>query len=162
VTVYRLHREVWVPQALPVVFDFFSRAENLERLTPPWMQLQILNSGPVEMKVGATISYTLRLRGIPLRWLTEIEKWNPPFEFVDVQTKGPYKLWRHTHRFFEAKDGTSIIDDVEYALPFGLLGRLAHRVQVLRDLSRIFDYRAQRVRDLFNPQGKAESFEATP
>lgn len=152
-TVYKLHRELWVPQPLPVVFDFFSRAENLERITPPWMRLHILNPQPIEMKEGATIEYTLRLRGLRLRWLTEIKKWNPPFEFVDVQTRGPYKLWHHTHRFTEINGGTSIVDEVNYALPFGLLGRVVHRIQVLRDLSQIFDYRAQRVRDLFSQDG---------
>jgi hypothetical protein len=147
-TLYRLHREIWVPQPLPQAFEFFSRAENLERITPPWMRFRILTPQPIRMKPGATIAYALRVRGIPLRWLTVIESWNPPFEFVDVQARGPYRFWRHTHRFTEAEGGTSIVDTVEYALPFGLLGRLVHRLQVARDLARIFDYRAQRVQDL--------------
>ena len=148
-TIYRLHRELCVPHPLPVIFDFFSRAENLERITPPWMRFRILTSPPIEMKQGAKIAYALRVRGIPLRWLTEIERWNPPCEFIDVQAKGPYQFWRHTHRFSEVEGGTLIVDTVHYALPFGLLGRLVHRVQVARDLSKIFDYRAQRVRALF-------------
>ncbi|HMD47996.1 MAG TPA: SRPBCC family protein [Bryobacteraceae bacterium] len=148
-TTYKLQRELWVPRSLEEVFDFFSRAENLERITPPWMHFRILTTRPIQMHPGATIAYALRVRGIPLRWLTEIERWNPPYEFVDVQTKGPYKLWRHTHRFAEADGGTSIADIVDYALPFGPLGRLVHRFQVARDLEQIFDYRAQRVRSLF-------------
>jgi ligand-binding SRPBCC domain-containing protein len=72
------------------------------------------------------------------------------FEFVDVQAKGPYKFWRHTHRFSETDGGTSMEDMVAYALPFGALGRLVHRLQVARDLSRIFDYRARRVQALFS------------
>ena len=146
--VYTLHRELWVPQPLPAVFDFFSRAENLEQITPPWMRFRILTPPPIQMKQGATIAYALRVRGIPLRWLTEIERWNPPFDFPDVQAKGPYKIWRHTHRFSEVTGGTSIEDTVQYALPFGLLGRLAHRLQVARDLSQICDYRSQRVQAL--------------
>jgi ligand-binding SRPBCC domain-containing protein len=101
------------------------------------------------MREGAMIAYALRVRGVPLRWLTRIEKWNPPFEFVDIQAKGPYKYWHHTHRFSEVDRGTLIADTVEYALPFGVLGRLAHRMQVARDLSRIFDYREEKVRELF-------------
>ena len=147
-TVYKLHRELWVPQPLPSVFEFFARPENLERITPPWLRFRILNPSPIEMKQGATIAYSLRVRGIRLRWLTEIERWNPPFEFVDVQTKGPYRLWRHTHRFSEVEGGTSIVDTVHYALPFGLLGRSAHSLLVARDLSRIFDYRARQVHAL--------------
>lgn len=147
-TTYTLQREMWVPQSLPKVFDFFSRAENLERITPPWMRFRILTSLPIEMKQGATIAYALRVRGIPLRWLTKIERWNPPHEFIDVQAKGPYHFWRHTHRFSAVEGGTSIVDIVDYALPLGPLGRLVHRIQVARDLGRIFDYRAQRVQAL--------------
>ena len=146
---YTLQRELCVPHSLREVFDFFSRAENLERITPPWMRFRILTPLPVPMKQGTTIAYALRVRGIPLRWLTEIEQWNPPYEFVDFQAKGPYKLWHHTHRFSEVEGGTSIVDIVHYALPFGPLGQLVHRLQVARDLEQIFDYRARRVQSLF-------------
>jgi ligand-binding SRPBCC domain-containing protein len=146
---YTLQRELRVPHPLSVVFDFFSRAENLEKLTPPWMRFRILTPPPIEMKEGAAIAYALRVRGIPLRWISKIERWNPPFEFIDVQVKGPYKFWRHTHRFSEVEGGTSIVDIVHYALPFGPLGRLIHRLQVARDLAKIFDYRARQVQALF-------------
>jgi ligand-binding SRPBCC domain-containing protein len=144
--VYELHREIWIPRPRPVVFDFFSRAENLERITPPWLRFRIDTPQPVDMRVGATILYSLRVRGLPVRWLTGIERWNPPVEFVDVQLKGPYKLWRHTHRFTEVNGGTSITDTVQYALPFGVIGRMVHRLHVAGELARIFDYRADRVR----------------
>lgn len=153
--IYTLHRELWVPYPLLRVFDFFSRAENLEQLTPPWMHFRILTPLPIVMKPGATIAYSLRVRGIPLRWLTEIEQWTPPHDFIDIQAKGPYKLWRHTHRFSELNGGPLIADTVVYALPFGLLGRLVHRLQVARDLGQIFDYRAQQVRALL-PRQTAE------
>lgn len=151
-TTYTLQHELFVPRSLPVVFDFFSRAENLERITPPWMHFRILTPPPIEMKQGASIAYSLRLRGIPLRWLTEIERWNPPHEFVDLQAKGPFNLWRHTHQFAEVEGGTSIVDTVEYALPLGLLGRLVHWLQVGGDIKKIFDYRTKRVKALLgNP-----------
>jgi ligand-binding SRPBCC domain-containing protein len=158
---YTLHRELWVPHPLPLVFNFFSQAENLEQITPPWMRFRIHTPLPIVMKPGATIAYALCVRGIPLRWLTEIERWNPPHEFVDVQARGPYKLWRHTHRFSEVEGGTLIADTVEYALPFGLLGRLVHRLQVARDLSRIFDYRARQVQALL-PRQPGELLECAP
>ncbi len=148
-TIYTLQRELTVPRPLSSVFDFFSRPENLERITPPWLRFRILSVPPIEMKQGATIAYKLRLRGIPIRWLTEIELWNPPYEFVDSQVKGPYKLWRHTHRFSPAEGGTDILDVVQYALPFGALGKLVHQLQVERDVSQIFDYRAQQVEKIF-------------
>jgi ligand-binding SRPBCC domain-containing protein len=146
---YIERRELWVPRSLPQVFDFFSHAENLEQITPPWMRFRILTPQPIAMKQGTTVAYALRVRGIPLRWLTEIERWNPPYEFVDVQAKGPYRFWHHTHRFSEVEGGTSIVDIVRYALPFGPLGRSVHRLQVARDIEQIFDYRARRVLSLF-------------
>src|SRR3981081_1825659 len=127
---HELHREMWVPRPLPEVFDFFSRVENLEKITPPWMRFRSLTPLPVEMKKGVTVAYALRVRGIPVRWLTEIERWNPPFEFIDVHARWPYLFWRHTHRFAEVDGGVSISDAVEYALPFGLWGRLVNRFHV--------------------------------
>jgi ligand-binding SRPBCC domain-containing protein len=149
VTTYTLQREQLVRNPLPEVFEFFGRAENLERITPPWMHFRILTPPPIVMKQGTTIEYKLRVRGIPLRWLTKIERWNPPYSFIDVQAKGPYTLWHHTHLFAEVERGTSIVDIVRYALPFGVLGRLVHWAQVARDLEQIFDYRARQVELLF-------------
>lgn len=145
---YVLQRELTVPRPLGEVFDLFSKAENLETLTPPWLRFRIVTAQPVEMRQGATIAYQLRVRGIPLGWLSEIELWRPPYEFVDVQVKGPYKHWRHIHRFRQSEGGTHIEDIVNYALPFGPLGRLVHWVQVADDLSKIFDYRQHLVRAL--------------
>jgi ligand-binding SRPBCC domain-containing protein len=146
---HELERETWLAQPLERVFGFFAQAENLETITPPWLQFRILTPKPVDMRAGATITYKLRVRGLPLRWLTEIEEWNPPYRFVDVQKKGPYRVWRHTHTFSEHNGGTKIVDRVEYELPFGPLGRLVHAVQVRRDVETIFDYREQRIRQLF-------------
>jgi ligand-binding SRPBCC domain-containing protein len=145
---YVLRRDSMVARPLAEVFEFFSRAENLEAITPPWLRFQIEPPQPVEMRAGAEIAYRLRVHGIPLRWLTEIEVWRPPHEFVDVQLEGPYRLWRHRHRFTEVAGGTRIEDAVEYTLPFGPLGRLAHRLLVAHDVARIFDYRERQVRRL--------------
>ncbi len=143
-----LRRDSLVPLPVAQVFGFFSRAENLEKITPPWMRFRILSPLPIEMKKAAHIAYALRVHGVPMRWLTEIESWDPPGEFVDVQLKGPYKLWRHTHRFTAVGGGTRVEDVVQYALPFGWLGRLAHRLLVARDLQQIFAYRERQVRTL--------------
>jgi ligand-binding SRPBCC domain-containing protein len=149
VTVYTLHREQRVARPLREVFDFFACAGNLEKLTPPWMHFRILTPQPLAIRQGTDIRYKLRVRWIPITWVSKIEEWNPPYEFTDVQWKGPYRFWHHRHRFSAREGGTSIEDTVRYALPFGLLGRLVHRLQVSRDLARIFDYRAQQVRALF-------------
>lgn len=94
------------------------------------------------MKVGALIDYTIRLYRLPMRWRTEITKWNPPLSFEDSQLRGPYAKWVHTHSFVSDNGGTTIEDIVIYALPFGRLGRVAHPL-VKRQLKRIFDYREQ-------------------
>ena len=145
---FEIRRELWVPFPLPDVFDFFAKAENLERITPPWLNFRIRTPLPIKMEPGTQILYSLRVHGLPIQWLTTIEKWNPPYEFVDVQTKGPYKLWHHTHRFTESGGGTLIEDHVRYELPFGFLGRLVHRFQVARDVETIFAYRAAHVEAL--------------
>jgi ligand-binding SRPBCC domain-containing protein len=130
--------EIVLPVPLEDVFSFFAEARNLEKLTPPWLRFEVLTEGPINMAAGTLIDYRIRWRGIPLRWRTEIEVWEPRHRFVDRQVRGPYRLWRHEHLFIERSDGTAIIDRVEYA-PFG--GEFANRLVVARDVERIFAYR---------------------
>lgn len=132
------------------VFGFFADAGNLNLLTPPWMHFEIRTPGPIRMRPGARIEYTIRWRGVRLRWLTEIEEWVPQKRFVDRQIRGPYRLWRHTHHFESDGDGTVVEDEVRYALPLGPLGRLAHALLVRDDVRRIFAYRAARIDEMFN------------
>ncbi len=144
-----LHREQWLARPVKEVFEFFSDAYNLEALTPPLLQFQVLTPAPIVLQAGALIDYKLRIHGLPLRWRTRIDLWNPPYEFVDLQLRGPYKLWRHRHTFLEQRGGTTMIDHVDYELPFGPLGRLVHAVKVRRDVETIFDYRAKVIGDRF-------------
>ena len=127
------------------VFAFYADAFNLEAITPPWLGFRVVTPGPIEMKPGAMIEYRLNLHGIPVRWLTEIEIWEPGRRFVDTQVRGPYRLWRHTHFFEDDPEGTRVRDSVSYEIPLGRLGALADRLFVRRDLARIFDYRRRAV-----------------
>lgn len=147
-TSFMLQREQTIPRPIEDVFAFFADVNNLERITPSWLAFRILSRQPIALRSGARILYRLRWHGFPLLWLTEIQSWNPPIEFVDVQAQGPYRLWHHTHRFEPVDGGTLMRDLVRYALPFGLLGRLAHAWLVRSDLKAIFDYRAGKVSDI--------------
>jgi ligand-binding SRPBCC domain-containing protein len=144
-TVHTLTRRAQLPHSIERVFHFFSRAENLEAITPPWLRFRIVTPAPIEMREGALIEYSLRLHGLPIRWLTRIEEWRPPHRFVDVQLRGPYRLWEHTHTFTTRDSGTEMADTVRYALPVGPLGEIARRLVVARDLRSIFDYRAREI-----------------
>lgn len=144
-----MRRTQWIPRPIDEVFAFFSDARNLEAITPPWLGFRILTPGPVQIGAGTTIRYRLRLHGVPLGWTSEIRQWLPPFRFVDVQLRGPYRFWHHTHRLESRDGGTLMTDVVRYRLPFGILGRALHRFKVRRDVEHIFDYRFQRVQELF-------------
>lgn len=140
-----LVREQVLPGTPAEVFAFYADAANLELITPAWLGFRIVTPQRIEMKPGALIEYRLRLHRVPVRWLTRIEVWEPGERFVDVQVKGPYRLWHHTHTFVPHEGGTCVRDEVRYALPIGPLGELAHRLLVRRDLERIFDFRSASV-----------------
>jgi ligand-binding SRPBCC domain-containing protein len=134
------------------VFEFFSRAQNLQTLTPPWMGFEVITPEPIEMRPGALIDYRLKVHGVPMRWRTRIEEWEPPVRFVDVQLRGPYARWEHTHTFEPDGDHAVVIGDrVRYVLPLGPLGEIAHVALVKRDIKRIFDYRELAVMREFGP-----------
>jgi ligand-binding SRPBCC domain-containing protein len=127
------------------VFAFFAEATNLERITPPELQFQILTPEPIRLQQGTLIDYRLRLFGVPFRWKTQIVLWSPPNAFVDVQVHGPYRSWEHTHRFRDIAQGTLIEDMVRYQLPFAPLGEIIHPLVRLR-LNHIFEFRQRAVR----------------
>ena len=141
---YELIREQWIPQPLDAAFAFFSRPENLEKITPPWLGFHIVRAD-TELHTGSLIEYKLRMRGVPMRWVSEITEWNPPHSFVDAQLRGPYAMWRHEHSFAAENGGTRIRDHVRYALPFGIVGALVHTLIVRRDVEGIFAYRKERL-----------------
>lgn len=147
--------EQYIPQPIGKVFEFFSQAENLQKLTPEWLHFRILSVDPKPVGKGTLIQYSLRWRIFPIRWTTEIAFWQPPYRFIDVQLNGPYKLWRHEHRFIAEGAGTRIVDEIQYSLPLGLLGRLAHRLKVKQDVENIFAYRTRAVGNIFAAQDKA-------
>ena len=129
------------------VFAFYSDAANLQRITPPELRFCILTPRPIPMREGTLIDYKLQLLGMPLRWQARILRWQPPSGFVDEQVPGPYRLWEHTHRFYDDGNKTIIEDVVRYGLPFWPFGEIAYPVVRLQ-LERIFRFRQSAVRRL--------------
>jgi ligand-binding SRPBCC domain-containing protein len=141
-----LATELWLPRMRDEVFSFFSDAHNLETITPPWLNFEVLTPAPIVMRPGTLIDYRIRIHGVPVRWRTEITGWQPPFQFVDEQLCGPYKLWHHTHIFEEWSGGTLCTDRVRY-YPRG--GALLNWMFVRREVEKIFQYRHQRLEETF-------------
>ncbi len=162
VRIHVLEREQRLPAPPAAVFPFFADARNLEAITPPLLRFRVLTPEPNVMRRGTLIQYRLRLRGIPVSWLTSIQEWDPPHRFVDVQVRGPYALWHHTHEFVPTADGggTVMTDVVRYAVGFGPLGDLAVAVTVRRDVEAIFDHRRTAIVPLLAGGGAATGAQA--
>ena len=143
--IFHLTTEQKIEKSQDELFSFFSDAHNLAKITPPWLEFRVLTPAPIEMKVGTQIDYRLKLRGIPVRWQSEITAWNPPHHFVDEQRSGPYRRWIHTHTFVAVPDGTLVRDEVEYAV---LGGWLVQKLFVAPDLEKIFAYRSEKLKAL--------------
>lgn len=142
----RFLQSLWLPAPPERVFPFFADARNLERITPPWLRFRVLTTGEIRMAEGTRIDYRLRLRGLPLRWQSEITAWEPPLRFVDSQRRGPYRFWIHEHRFEAEAGGTRVLDSVNY-LPPG--GQLVNRLFVAREVAAIFAFRSEALRRQF-------------
>ena len=140
--------ELWLPLPPAELFEFFGDAGNLDALTPTWLHFHIVTPPPIVLKAGALIDYRLRVHGLPLRWRTRINVWQPPHRFVDEQIRGPYRQWIHEHTFEPRDGGTLARDSVRYAVPFDLL---THRWLVRPDIEKIFQFRSEALRIRFAP-----------
>ncbi len=143
--IYTLHRKQFLPIGLQTAWDFFSSPKNLGEITPKHMNFTIVSqSGGNKMHEGQIIKYKITvLPLIRVTWVTEITRVNNIVSFTDEQRIGPYAQWHHTHTFEEKNGGVEMTDEVNYAVPLGLLGRLANWLFVEREVNRIFDHRFQ-------------------
>ena len=144
-----LRAEQWIPQPVEPLWEFFSKAKNLEEITPPWMGFRVTGMSTPEIENQTLIDYKLKIHGVPVRWQSRIEDWTPPLRFVDTQTHGPYAKWHHTHSFFPVAGGTLAEDRVLYRVPMGALGKVVAGWKVKRDIETIFTYRKKIIQDLF-------------
>jgi len=138
---------------LPAVFRFFKHPRNLEAITPSWLGFRVLDASDSEVVQGTRIRYRLRLHGIPLRWESLITEYEENVRFADTMVTGPYRSWYHRHSFRAVPRGVEMEDVVDYTLPLGPLGRVAHLVAVRGQLEAIFAYRRQQINEIFDPKG---------
>jgi ligand-binding SRPBCC domain-containing protein len=138
---YELTDQFEVPSAIERTWSFFTTAENLARITPPWLSFTVATPWPVVIGADSVLDYTIRWMGVPLAWRTRIIDFSPPRQFIDLQVRGPYAMWLHQHTFEAAGDQTLCSDRVIYELPLGPVGRMAHALAVRGQLLDIFRYR---------------------
>lgn len=147
--VYTLKREQLIRKPVMDVFSFFENPGNLARITPSNLDFKMLTPLPIKMRTGRLIDHTIKIFGLRVHWRTLITDYDPPGSFTDEQLKGPYAFWHHRHEFISTDEGTLIRDTVAYALPFGILGRLAHFILVKKQLESIFNYRFYAIERIF-------------
>lgn len=142
---YILKRTQKLPISLAEAWEFFSQPKNLGEITPAYMNFKTLSdSFSDKVYAGQIITYKVSpVLGIPLFWMTEITHLKEQEYFIDEQRFGPYALWHHLHRFEETSDGVIMTDVVNYKLPLGIFGSLAHKLFVKRQVEEIFSYREQ-------------------
>lgn len=150
-TVHNIKREQYLPVTIDEAWAFFSSAANLSKITPPEMKFTILTKlTDAPIWSGMNIEYIIKpLFNIPMHWITEIKSVDAPCCFKDIQIKGPYALWEHTHTFKEVPGGVKMNDDVQYALPMGILGTVAHSLVVRKKLENIFNFRKEKLEQIF-------------
>jgi ligand-binding SRPBCC domain-containing protein len=149
---YKLKTKQFLPITLQQAWEFFSSPKNLALITPKRLNFEILSiSGDGRMYEGQIIQYKITvLPFVRMRWETEISEVLEPRSFTDIQRKGPYAYWSHKHLFREVEGGVEMTDELEYALPFGLLGNLGYFLFVGREVRSIFDYRFNVLNQYFN------------
>lgn len=147
---YVFKKYLWIKKPVKDIFPFFSDENNLEKITPPSLKFKVLNKSTVKIQAGTLINYQLKIHGIPAKWQTEIKEYKDNNYFIDIQKKGPYEKWEHTHSFFAVKEGTLMKDEVIYRLPFGSLGRLFAGHFVKSDVNKIFNYRNETIVNSFS------------
>jgi ligand-binding SRPBCC domain-containing protein len=149
-SVYQLHRKQFLPISIEEAWSFFSSPKNLQNITPDYMGFVIKSGADSAMYAGQLITYTVSpVLGIPMGWVTEITHVDSPNYFVDNQRFGPYAMWHHKHFFKVVENGVEMEDIVDYKLPLGFLGSIAHTVFVKNKLKQIFDYREKKLTELF-------------
>jgi len=142
--------ELVVDRPRDKVFPFFADAKNLQAITPEFLDFRVVTPGEIRMEPGTLIDYRLKVHGIPLRWRTLITVWDPPHRFVDVQLKGPYRLWHHEHTFEPVGEGRTRCRDIVHYAHWG--GPIVEKLLVRPDIERIFQHRTNKLGEMFGAE----------
>ena len=148
--IYTLHKKQQLPISIETAWKFLSDPKNLKTITPDYMSFNILSGADREMYAGQIIQYIVTpVLGIKTKWVTEITHIEDKKYFVDEQRFGPYALWHHKHFIKEIDGGVEMEDIIDYKIPLGVLGQLAHPILVKPKLNEIFNYRQKKLIELF-------------
>jgi ligand-binding SRPBCC domain-containing protein len=165
--IYTVHTQQKLPITLDKAWDFLSDPKNLQTITPDYMGFKILSGTDRPMFEGQLIQYIVTpIAGIKMKWVTEITHVRDKEYFVDEQRFGPYALWHHKHFLKEIPGGVLMEDVVDYKVPLGILGQLVHPFMVKPKLDEIFNYRKQKLTELFGiysaDENKTQSLKGIP
>ena len=148
--IYRFVRNQKIPIDKNEAWKFLSDPNNLKTITPDYMGFDIIEKENTKMYSGQIIKYIVTpIFGIKMNWVTEITHVKDFEYFVDEQRFGPYKFLHHKHLIKEIKDGVEMIDILDYALPFGFAGRFFHPIIIKPKLNEIFNYRRNKLIEIF-------------
>lgn len=149
---YQLKQEQFIPATVDVLWEFISAPANLQKITPEYMNFEITSGETSEkMYPGMIITYKVSpIRGVRMKWVTEITQVNEKHFFIDEQRVGPYKIWHHQHHLIPVEGGVNMIDIISYVPPFGFLGAIANSLFIKRQLNGIFNHRRKVLEELFN------------
>tara|TARA_B100001059_G_C17491373_1_gene406509 strand:+ start:22 stop:519 length:498 start_codon:yes stop_codon:yes gene_type:complete len=149
---YTLYAKQTVAKEIDLIWDFFRKPSNLNKLTPEDVEFKIISGKSDDFYQGKMISYKIKpFKMLSFNWITEISHVKEGSYFVDDQVFGPYKMWHHEHHFKSNGDGTTvIIDKVKYKVPFYILGTLMHKIFIRKKLFNIFMFRQKKINELFN------------
>ena len=148
--IYQLKTIQKLPISIDKAWSFLSDPKNLKKITPDEMNFRILSGADKSIFPGQIIQYKVTpILGISTKWVTEITHVKHNEYFVDEQRFGPYSLWHHKHFIKEIKGGIEMEDIVDYKIPFGILGQIAHALFVKKKLKKIFKYRENKLKELF-------------
>ncbi len=147
---YQLHAKQYVKTDIESAWSFLSSPKNLQKITPKEMGFQILAGADKDMFPGQIIHYTVSpFPGFTTKWVTEITHVEKGVYFVDEQRYGPYAMWHHKHFIKEVPGGVVMEDIIDYKIPLGILGQIAHPIVVKPQLKKIFAHREKALSELF-------------